>query len=106
MNLAVVFHRSEGSGITLSLLHIFARCGQHQFDSVQLIHFAGAGIVVNGYDVGLRILLAKLLNHAFSDHMVGQASKGLGADDIGRPAVNQLQHFPGEEPALSGLVAY
>ena len=38
--------------------------------------------------------------------MVGQAGEGLGADNIGRAAVNQFQHLSGEEPSLPCLVAH
>ena len=86
-------------------MHILARCGQHQLDPVQLVDFAGPRIVVDGYDVGLRVPPAQFFDHAFSHHMVGQAGEGLGADDVGRAAVDQLQHLPGEEPSLPGLVA-
>ena len=37
--------------------------------------------------------------------MVGQTAKGLGADNIFYTRVKQLQHFSGQEPALTGLIA-
>ena len=78
---------------------------QHQFDPVQLIYLAGAGIVVDGYDIGLWISLSQRLDDALAHHMVGQAAEGLCADDVGHVIVDQLHHFPGQEPPLAGLVS-
>ena len=85
--------------------HIFNRCRQHQFYPVDLVDFAGTGIVVDGNDVGFRESLAQLLDHAFSYHMIRQACKRLCADDVRRTAVDQFYHLSGEEPALAGLIA-
>ncbi len=56
--------------------------GQHQLDAVFLIDPGGAGVVVDGGDVGLgysaRILLIMPLPH----DVVGQAAEGLGTDDL------------------------
>ena len=79
--------------------------GQHQLDSVQLVHLAGAGVIVYGDDVGAGILPAQLLDDALAHDVVGQAAEGLGADDILHAGVNQFQHLAGEEPSLAGLVA-
>lgn len=49
--------------------------------------------------------LLQLLDDALADNMVGQASEGLGADNIGYAGVNQLQHLTGQKPSFSGLVA-
>ncbi len=54
--------------------HIFNRCRQHQFYPVDLVDFAGTGIVVDGNDVGFRESLAQLLDHAFSYHMIRHAN--------------------------------
>lgn len=62
--------------------------GEHQLDAVQLIDLAGAGIVVDGYDVGAGESLAQLFDHALAHHMVRQAAEGLGADDIVYVAVD------------------
>ena len=37
--------------------------------------------------------------------MVRQAGKRLGADDIRRAALDQLNHLAGKEPAFAGLIA-
>ncbi len=36
-----------------AFLRTFLCYGEHQLDSVQLVHFAGTGIVVNGHDIGV-----------------------------------------------------
>ena len=79
--------------------------GDHELNTVELVDLAGAGIVVNGHDIGLREAAAHLPEHALADHVVGQAGKGLAAHDIGHPVLNELDHLGGEQPALTGLVA-
>ena len=49
--------------------------------------------------------MTDLFDHAFSYDMVRQAAKGLCADDVVDSAVDQFQHFTGEEPAFTGLVS-
>ena len=49
--------------------------------------------------------MAELLDNPFSDHMVGEAGKRLGTDDIVYAAVDQFDHFTGQKPSFSGLVA-
>ena len=51
------------------------------------------------------MLPAYLLDDAFSDYVVGQAAEGLRADDVVGSFLDQLQHFPGQEPSFPGLVA-
>lgn len=70
------------------LPEILLGSGQHQFDTVQLVYFTGTRIVINGYDIGLRILSAQFLDYAFSYNMVGKTAKWLGADNIGSAAVD------------------
>ena len=31
---------------------IFIGCGQHQFDSVDLVYLAGTRVIIDGYDIG------------------------------------------------------
>ncbi len=76
-----------------ALFQVFLCCGEHQLDTVQLVYLAGSRIVVDGYDIGLGIFFADLLDHAFSHNMVWKAGEGLGADNVWRIAVNQLQHL-------------
>lgn len=47
----------------------------------------------------------QLLDDALAYDVVRQAAEGLGAYDVAYTAVNQFQHFAGEEPSLAGLVA-
>ena len=70
------------SGIGRSFTQIFLGSGKHQLDTVQLVDFAGARIIVYGNNIGLRITAAQLLDNAFSDNMVGQTAKWLGADNV------------------------
>ena len=42
---------------SFALLQILLGGGEHEFDSVELVDFAGTGIVVDGYDVGGRIFI-------------------------------------------------
>ena len=60
---------------------VHRRC-QHQFDAVQLIDFAGARVIVDGYDIGPGECFSQWLDHAFSDDVVRQAAKRLGAHDV------------------------
>lgn len=56
---------------------VFVGCCKHQFDTVDLIDFAGAGVVVDGNDVCFRMLMAKLFDYAFADN-VGLAGQPNG----------------------------
>ena len=49
--------------------------------------------------------MTDLFDHTFSYDMVRQAAEGLGADDIVDSAMDQFQHFTGQEPAFTGLVS-
>ena len=78
------------------MIQVFMGSSQHQLDPVQLVYLAGSGIIVHGNDVGLWMLAAQLLDDALSNDMVGQAAKGLDADDVPGAALDELQHFPGQ----------
>ena len=69
---------------------VFICCGEHQFDSVQLIYFTGTWIVVDGNDIGHRILVTQFFDDTFADYVVRQASKWLCAYDVVDTAVDQL----------------
>lgn len=98
--------RRHGIGCISSLfVQIFLRGGEHQLDAVELIDFACAGIVVDGYNIRAGEAFAQFLDHAFSNNMIWQAAKGLGADNVIYSAVDQFHHFAGEKPPFSGLVA-
>ena len=86
-------------------MKILLRCGKHQFDSVQLINFAGTWIVVDGNDVGFRMLTAHFFDNTFTNDVVRQAAKRLDADDVRNTTVDQLHHLTGQEPSLTGLVS-
>ena len=74
----------------MTTVQILLGRGKHQLNAVELIDLAGAGIVVDGYDVGKGVAVPQLLDDAFSDHMVGQAGKGLGTYDVGGTGVDKL----------------
>lgn len=76
-------------------VHIFLCGRQHQLQAVELIYFAGTRIVIDGYDIGQRIAVAQLFDHAFAYDMVWKAGKWLDTYDIVCTAVDQLQHFSG-----------
>ena len=80
--------------------------GQHQLDAVLLVDLGGARVIVNGYDVAPGVVVLQLSDHTLSYDVVGQAAKGLGADDVGHPGVDELQHLGGEEPALTHLLPF
>ena len=69
-------------------VHIFLCGRQHQLQAVELIYFAGTRIVIDGYDIGQRIAVAQLFDHAFAYDMVRQSAKRLGAYDIAYAAVD------------------
>ena len=52
--------------LSILSLQIFLRRSQHQFNTVQLVYFTGAWVVIYGNDVGLRIVLSQFLDHTFS----------------------------------------
>ena len=55
---------------------MFPRDGKHELDAVLLVDARGAGVVVDGDDVGLGIHLADLADLALADDVVGQAAEG------------------------------
>ena len=50
-------------------------------------------------------MLSQLLDNALAYDMVWQAAKGLCTYDVIDAAVDQLDHFTGQEPAFTGLIA-
>ena len=96
----------ENALASFLVFHIFLGHRQHQFDAVELVDLTGTGIVVHGGNVGLRIVLFQDLDHTLTNHMVGQARKGLNADDVGHAGRNQLDHLPRQEPPFAILVAH
>ena len=84
---------------------IFLSGRQHKLDTVQLVDLTGSGVVIDGNDIRHGIFMAQLLDHAFSDNVVRQTAEGLDTDNVIDTTVDQLQHFSGKEPALSGLIS-
>ena len=66
-------------------MQILLCCGKHKLDPVQLIYFAGTWIVVDGNNVGFRMLTANFLDDTFSYDVVRQASKRLMQTMFGTP---------------------
>ena len=62
---------------TLALFQILLGGGEHELDAVELVDFAGAGIVVDGHDVGGRISLPQGFDNALAYDVVRQAAEGL-----------------------------
>ena len=92
--------------LRLLLLQILHRRRQHQLDTIQLVYFAGTGIVVDSHDVGVGIAMANFFDHTFTYDMVWQAGKRLDTNDILGTAVNQLHHLTGQEPSFTSLVTH
>ena len=63
--------------LTFAFAQVFDSSGKHQLDTIQLVYLAGTRIVVNGYDIGFRILAAQLFNNTLTYHMVWQTAKWL-----------------------------
>ena len=106
VHLFVQFYFNEtASSSGIRFFQVLLRGGQHQLDSVQLVHFTGTGIIIHGGNVRLGIGFFQHFHDALSHHMVGKAGKGLDADDIGCAGGDQLHHFTGQEPALTVLIA-
>ena len=59
---------------TLALFQILLGGGEHELDSVELVDFAGTGIVINCHDVGGRICLPQGLDNALTYDVVRQAA--------------------------------
>ena len=80
---------------TLALFQILLGGGEHELDSVELVDFAGTGIVVDGYDIGGRISLPQGLDNALTYDVVRQAAEGLGTYDVRYAFLDQLHHLTG-----------
>ena len=77
---------------------------QHQLDSVELIDFRGARVVVDRDNVCLRVTVTQRAEHALSNDVVRQACKWLCADDIRASMFNHVDHLRRQVPAFTGLV--
>lgn len=80
---------------SFALLQILLGGGEHEFDSVELVDFAGTGIIVDGYDVGGRICLPQGLDNALTYHVVRQAAEWLGTYDVRYALLDQFHHLTG-----------
>ena len=67
----------------------------------ELLKIYNRGGFCTGYLKGL----FQRFDDPFANHMVGQASKGLNADDIWHAMRDELHHLSGKEPPLSILVS-
>ena len=73
-------------GYSLKLNGSFFRGGQHQLDPVDLIHFTGSGIIIDGHDIGLRIfLLRSSLMTPLPTTWLGRHAKGWVHTMFGAP---------------------
>ena len=89
-----------------SVGQIFIGCGQHEFDSVDLIYFAGARVVVDGYDVGTPDTVCRSsLITPLPTMWFGRQPKGWVQTIFRSALVDQFNHFTGQEPSFAGLVA-
>ena len=84
-------------------MQILLCCGKHKLDPVQLIYFAGTWIVVDGNNVGFRMLTANFLDDTFSYDVVRQASEWLRSHNILCTTVDQFHHLTGQQPSFTGL---
>ena len=80
---------------SFALLQILLGGGEHEFDSVELVDFAGTGIVVDGYDVGGRICLPQSLDNALTYHVVRHSAEEMGPDDVRYVFLDRVQHRTG-----------
>ena len=74
--------------LSILSLQIFLR-RQHQFNTVQLVCFTGAWVVIYGNDVGLQDSSFAIHDHTFSYNVVWQAANGWSADNVAT-TVDQL----------------
>ncbi len=58
-------------------IEFFDSCRKHQLDSVHLIDFAGAWIVIHRDNVGFGEAAAQYLDDTFADNVVRQAGEWL-----------------------------
>ena len=55
---------------------------QHKIQPISNVYIAGAVVVVEEEEVDVGVLLFEFLFDAFGDNLVGDAAKGLYADDV------------------------
>lgn len=79
----------------LALFQVLLGGGEHELDAVELVDFAGAGVVVDGYDVGGRICLPEGFDNALAYNVVRQAAEGLGTYDVWYAFLDQFHHLTG-----------
>ena len=77
---------------------------QHQLDSVELIDFRGARVVVDRDNVCLRVAVAQRAEHTLSNDVVRQACEWLRADDVRTSVFDHVDHLSREVPAFTCLV--
>lgn len=78
-----------------ALFQILLGGGEHELDAVELVDFAGAGIVVDGHDVGGRISFPQGFDNALAYDVVRQAAEGLGTYDVWYAFLDQFDHLTG-----------
>ena len=82
-----------------------AGVSKHQADTVFLIDARSARIVIDRHDVGRGKIIFDFSQHAFADDVIGQAAKWLGAHNVVDAAIDEFQHFAGQQPAFAHFVA-
>ena len=103
--LAAAFYRLSVAVVPAFLPKSLLRAGKQELDAVQLVYLGGTGIVIDGGEICLRIELADHFGDTLADNVIRKASEWLDTDDVGHTALDELHHFSGEEPSLTGLIA-
>ena len=106
---ADLVHRERRHLLELKALagaHVFLGHADHELNAVELVDLGRTGVVVHRDNVALGVLTAQFLDHSLTHHVVGQARKGLRADDVGRTVVDQVEHLSREQPAFTHVIAH
>lgn len=76
-----------------AILEIFVCCCKHEFDSIDLVNFACARIVVDSDNVGARICISEFFYDTFTYDVVWKASKWLGTYDVAGTLMDEFDHL-------------
>ena len=71
---------------------VFLRGREHQLNPIQLVHLGCPWVVINCHNVRQGVAVADFLDDPFPYDMVRQAAKGLGADNVVCPGMDEFQH--------------
>ena len=75
-------------GLFLTILYLSHSLSKHKLNTVNLVYFRSARVIVNSNDIRIRVAASELTYNTLTGYMVGKTCKGLHTDKPWRSIKN------------------